>query len=138
MNPTLVSALVAAAVTIAGLLLNRVKLKAEVHSLDADAADKISQAAARVVQDQGNQIAELKVELDELRRRLTLAEARAIKSEAEAALSKLAEARCIQELIDVRREIAELRAQIGTSTPSGQHIVTTVTTVDAPQGETPT
>jgi polyhydroxyalkanoate synthesis regulator phasin len=144
--------LVAIFVVLVQQLFLRRKTQADVHATEADAAKTVAEAARLLLEPQMVRIAAL--------------EAGAIEAAAKLAVSKLAEDLCARQLVDLKmndvatkHEMAELRLQLAelrrqveslqlqndqlraqlaaqVAPITSPHVVTTVTTVDAP-GEPP-
>jgi hypothetical protein len=139
----------AALVVLLQQIFLRRKTGAEVHATEAEAAKTLAEAARLLIEPQMVRIAAL--------------EAGAIEAAAKLAVSKLAEDLCARQLVDLKlndaatkQEMAELRLQLAelrrqveglqlqndqlraqlSQSSSVPHVVTTVTTVDAP-GEPP-
>jgi bisphosphoglycerate-dependent phosphoglycerate mutase len=125
-SDTLVSLLIGLATgagvsTFAALFVRR-KTKAEAGDLDASAADKVAQAAMRLVPYYDKRIAEL--------------EARIVFAETAALSAHESELRCLKRLEEMQTQINELRAQM-LHPPVTTTVTTAVTTQDPPTGVTP-
>ena len=125
MTAALSGGITAAILYLIGAIVTRKKTKAETRNIEATAADTITQAAARLATGQDKRIADLE-------RRLTLAELKAATAEANATLAREAEHRCSAELVEVKRQIDDLRHTIATALPTKTTTVTSTVTKETP------